>query len=176
MRSVLSLRSRTAGVTLIVCCVGRAGLALPDGDATAAKQDQEHTTLAAEPQHRLARLSKPPVIDGVLEDIWKEADVQSEFYEVAPMRNAPAELKTEAYLGYDDKNLYFAFRCHDPKPRAIRANSGRDKVFVDDLIGVYVDTFGNGVRAYEFLVNPRGAQMDALRTEGQPEDFLWDAA
>jgi hypothetical protein len=174
MRSFLSPRQRTVlGVTFIVC-MGRAALALPGDEETAAQPDPQRTTIAAEPRQRLVRLSKPPVIDGVLEDTWKEAKVEAEFYEVAPMKNVPAELKTEAYLGYDDKNFYFAFRCYDSNPKAIRANSGRDKVFIDDLIGVYVDTFGNGVRAYEFLVNPRGVQMDAMRTEGQPEDYLWD--
>jgi len=41
---------------------------------------------------------------------------------------------------------------------------------------VYLDTFGDSRHGYEFLVNARGIQMDAYRSEGQPEDFLWDAS
>jgi hypothetical protein len=137
-------------------------------------KDSAQPVLAKQTYH-IFRFSKPPAINGVLDDTWKQAEIPTEFYEVSPQRNKPSEVKTVGYLGYDDKNLYFALHCYDPHPKSVRASlTGRDKIIFDDYAGVYLDTFGDGRHAYEFMVNPRGVQLDAFRTEGQGEDFLWD--
>jgi hypothetical protein len=143
------------------------------GKATA--KAPEKPAASAQQTIHIKRFTKPPVMNGSLGPEWNDAQVPTEFFEVAPLGNAPAPVKTIAYLGYDAENLYFAFRCFDPHPGSIRAAlTGRDKITFDDFAGIYVDTRGDGRHAYEFTVNPRGVQMDAVRAEGQDEDFTWD--
>jgi hypothetical protein len=84
---------------------------------------------------RVERASEPPKIDGVLDDAaWAK---------VAPMPNdgwasynpnrgdkMPADYRTEVRIAYDDRNIYFAFKCFDNEPARIRTNvSKRDAAF-----------------------------------------------
>src|SRR5437588_664495 len=71
---------------------------------------------------KLPTFAKPPVIDGKLDDeVWKQAAVLRDFYQVQPGDNiAPSKL-TEVMLGRDAKFLYVAFHCFD-EPDKVRAN------------------------------------------------------
>ena len=143
--------------------------------ASATLNDSSKAESPAKQLVQIKRFAHAPVLDGNLGGDWSDAQVPADFFEVAPLGNVAPPVKTVAYLGYDSQNLYFAFHCFDPNPAAIRANlTERDHLNVDDFAGLYLDTFGDGHHAYEFMVNPRGVQMDAMRTEGQPEDFTWD--
>jgi hypothetical protein len=140
--------------------------------------------MAAEvPVHTIPRLSVPPKLDGVLDDpAWSEALSLSLAVEVNPGENVPALATTDCRLGYDDANLYLGCRCADPSPDAIRARlSDHDRAFQDDFVGMVIDTFDDGRRAYEFFVNPLGVQMDLVMddvsgNEDSSWDGLWDSA
>ncbi len=72
---------------------------------------------------------------------------------------------TEAYLGYDQKNLYVVFVCFDD-PGQVRARmSRREDVYDDDEVEVMLDTFHDRRRAYAFQTTPLGVQWDAIWTE-----------
>ena len=92
-----------------------------------------------------------------------------------PTDGAPISQRTEVYLGYDDKNLYSIFVCFDREPRKIRARlSRREDVLDDDTVEIMLDTFHDHRRAYAFIANPLGVQLDALWTEGQDFDPSFD--
>lgn len=92
-----------------------------------------------------------------------------------PTDGAPISQRTEIYLGYDDKNLYAIFVCFDREPRKIRARlSRREDVLDDDTVEIMLDTFHDHRRAYAFITNPLGVQLDALWTEGQDFDPSFD--
>lgn len=77
---------------------------------------------------------------------------------------------TEAYLGYDQKNLYVVFVCFDDA-RKVRARlSRREDVYDDDQVEVILDTFHDRRRAYAFQTTPLGVQWDAIWTEASRED------
>jgi|Deesub1362B_J571_1020462.scaffolds.fasta_scaffold01341_1 hypothetical protein len=126
---------------------------------------------------RLPELSQPPIIDGYLNDLcWKEAFKIEKFTQFEPKENSPPTEKTIAYLGFDRKNFYIAFRCFDSEPEKIRASlSKRDHIFLDDFVGFVLDTFNAKKRAFQFVVNPLGIQEDSIITE-EPlkEDLSWD--
>ena len=72
---------------------------------------------------------------------------------------------TEAYLGYDQGNLYVVFVCFDD-PRQVRARmSRREDIYDDDQVEVILDTFHDRRRAYAFQTTPLGVQWDAIWTE-----------
>ncbi len=132
-------------------------------------------------QFQVTRAGTPIKIDGVIdEDAWKTATVIDLPYEWYPGDNVTPPVKTQALVTYDGDNLYVAFRCQDPNPKAIRAHlMDRDQttLFVqDDHVGLQIDTFNDERRAFQFRVNPLGVQMDGVFSESTGvEDFSWDA-
>jgi hypothetical protein len=121
---------------------------------------------------RMVRFDKPPVIDGKLDDeVWQQAKLLKDFYQVQPGDNIAPSKPTEVMLGYDSKFLYVAFHCYD-EPDKVRANiPKRDNIFDDDYVGILFDTFNDHRKAYEFDFNPLGVQADGIWTDGQNEDF-----
>jgi hypothetical protein len=124
---------------------------------------------------RLVRFDKAPVIDGKLdEEIWKSAAVFKDFVQFRPVDLVAPSQATEVRIGYDSRFLYVGFRAYD-EPGKVRATiAKRDAVFDDDWVGIWLDTFNDGRRAYELIFNPFGVQADAIFTEGVNEDFSVD--
>ena len=124
---------------------------------------------------RVPQFTKAPVIDGKLDDeVWKEAAVLKDFYQIDPGENAPPSKPTEVLIGYDPKFLYVAFRAFD-EPEKIRSTvAKRDNIWQDDYVGFYLDTFNDQRRAFEMFFNPLGIQGDGVLTEGRGEDMSVD--
>jgi Domain of unknown function (DUF5916)/Carbohydrate family 9 binding domain-like len=77
---------------------------------------------------------------------------------------------TEAYLGYDQKNLYVVFVCFDDPEKVRGRLSPREDVYDDDQVEIILDTFHDRRRAYAFQTTPLGVQWDAIWTEASRED------
>jgi hypothetical protein len=124
---------------------------------------------------RIPRFDKPPVIDGKLDDeVWKQAVVLKDFYQISPGDNIKPSRPTEVLIGYDSKFLYFGFHAFD-EPDKVRATvAKRDNVFGEDNVRVFLDTFNDQRRAYLIGFNPLGIQQDGIFTEGQGTDFSVD--
>jgi hypothetical protein len=120
-------------------------------------------------------------IDGSLDDHgWQAAAFVTHFAERSPGDNTEPEVRTKAYITYDDHNLYAAFLCYDD-PKTVRATMcQRDQFNGDDNVALLVDTYGDAAWAYEFFVNPYGIQMDCLWSnvadEDEGVDFIWESA
>lgn len=99
----------------------------------------------------------------------------AQFTQKEPHDGAPASQRTEAYLGYTDKNFYAVFLAFDAEPAKLRARMlRRELIDDDDQIGVWLDTFHDHRHAYMFYVNPYGIQQDGLMAEGQGFDNSFD--
>lgn len=115
-----------------------------------------------------AEFSHPPKIDGLLENpLWEKATVIDQFTQYEPQEGAKPSEITRVFIGYDQNNLYVAFRCFDSDPQAIRAClTQRDRVMRDDTVTVYLDTFNDKKMAFVFQINPCGIQNDGVFVEG----------
>jgi hypothetical protein len=105
---------------------------------------------------RAVKAPAPPSLSPSLDDpTWSEGLVASGFVDFTALK--PAPLKTTAYLLYDDRTLFVAFRC-DQKgvPIVASQTSNYSAVTNDDHVTLWVDTSGNGSRVYSFTVTPRG--------------------
>ena len=73
-------------------------------------------------------------------------------------------------------HLYIAVRCFDATPHGILAPSlQRDASFdSDDLVRIALDSFHRERDGYLFIVNPAGAQADAIFARFGVSDFNWD--
>ena len=118
------------------------------------------------------------IIDGVIdEDAWRDATRIDIDTETRPGENLPARVKTTAYIVENGESLFVAFDAEDPEPKSIRAFlRDRDSAYNDDFVGIVVDTYGDGRRAFQFFANPLGVQMDMTNDDiSGNEDDSWDA-
>ena len=117
----------------------------------------------------------PVTIDGRLDEkIWTEAAVFNDFYQTSPGDNIEPSKPTEAYMVWDEKHLYIAFRCWDDKDKIRATVARRDSVFGEDNVRVWLDTYNDQRRAYILGFNPFGIQADGIFTEGRGSDFSID--
>lgn len=101
----------------------------------------------------------------------------TDFIQNQPSDGKPATERTDAYLGYDESNLYVVLVCFDSR-HAVQADLTRREPSTpfdsDDYVEVVLDTFQDKRHAFIFDINPRGVQADGLWTEGQGTDYSWD--
>jgi len=125
----------------------------------------------------IPKISTPIVIDGRLdEEAWKTAAVFKDFYQTGPGYNTEPSKPTEAYMMYDEHNLYVGFKCWDDKDKIRATVAKRDDVFGEDNVRIWLDTYDDQRRAYVLGFNPLGIQQDGIYTEGSQNgaDFTVD--
>ena len=84
------------------------------------------------------RTEKAPVMDGTLRDpVWKKAAIADKWI---AWLGGDAYLKSNAYLLYDDKNLYVGFECFDAKDyKVTRVCKDKDgQVYLDDSVELFI--------------------------------------
>ncbi len=112
------------------------------------------------PQASATRADAPIVVDGDLsEAVWQQAKpVELAFTNTAQ----PAPVSTQAWLAYDDTNLYAAFRCGETTMSSVLAtDTKRDgPVFYDDSVEMFIDPEGIGKIYYHLSANTLGTQFD----------------
>ncbi len=125
----------------------------------------------------IPRVTRPPTLDDFLKGTPREAEkVVTDFLQREPGDGTPASQKTTAYQSYDATHLYVVFVCDDTERDKVRARlTRREDITSDEVVGVLLDTFHDRRRAYEFFSNPLGVQLDGIATEGQNDDFSFDA-
>lgn len=121
------------------------------------------------------RFAQAPVIDGRLDDaVYKNIPQYTPFVEVGNYQYSRfARDNTVLYMGYDDKNLYAAFKCYqeclDPVRNQLdlfkNSISVRDGAVVkDDCVRLFISKGGDSDPVYEFTVNSLGTLKDAKCT------------
>ena len=134
-------------------------------------------------KYRVAAIKIERNIDltGKMSDpLWFTASPVSIDYEVQPGENIPAKQRTSVYVLYNSAYIYFGFVCHDSNPKEIRAHvTDRDKMYDDDFVGIFLDTYGQMQSSYEIMANPFGIQFDATKTNDNEDasfDAVWKSA
>jgi hypothetical protein len=135
------------------------------------------------PTLTIPRLAHGPVLEDFL-TMQPQGDVATHMAKVSgfvqrnPYDGEYASQETDAYLGYDQKNIYVVFVCFDD-PKKVRARmSRREDITDDDEVAVLLDTFHDRRRAYEFQTSPLGIQWDAIYTEATRDEVggNWDTS
>src|SRR5579863_7510883 len=87
-----------------------------------------------------------------------------------------APLATTAYMLYDARNLYVAFKAEQPGV-PIAANQPTNNVGfgLDDFVGIGIDTSGNGTTVYYFETTPRGTRYQQA-SESSRYSPVWRSA
>ena len=104
------------------------------------------------------RTTQSVKIDGLITDAaWKDAALMTDLVEFRPKMGAVEahEVRTEAYLMYDDEGIYFGGYCYErTKDSIARELSGRDGFGTNDYIGIIFDTYYDKLNGFEYFVTP----------------------
>lgn len=119
------------------------------------------------------------VIDGnISEEVWKEAGLADNFTEISPGDNIKPEVETKVRIFYDENYLYLAFTCYENDMKSVRASmADRDRMYGDDWVGPFIDTYSDFKQAFELYSNPKGIQGDLLWTPNNEDsnyDMIYD--
>ena len=131
-----------------------------------------------QPSFQPVYLEVMPVIDGqISESEWGLPDSIRSFTQLEPIRGEAASRETSVYIGQDEKNIYFAFRCYtENRDEIVGKIQRRDQVDdSDDVVAILLDTYNDNQNAYLFMVNPIGTLTDTKVTDdGKNLDYFWD--
>ena len=132
---------------------------------------------------RAVRLIEGIQVDGELdESVYQEVTAITGLVQLLPVAGAPATEKTEAWVMFDDTNVYVSARIWDSAPESqwVANEMRRDtsQLRQNDTFGVFFDTFYDRRNGYNFYTNPLGARADSQFTnEGNPNgdwNPVWD--
>ncbi len=126
-------------------------------------------TASGETVVRANRTRVPIRIDGRLDDAaYREVAPITSFIQQEPVEGAAVTERTEAWVLFDDDNIYLACRCWDTHPENIISKEMRrdslNQRFHDNF-GVVLDTFHDKRNSFLFSLTPSGGFTDALTTD-----------
>ena len=132
---------------------------------------------------RAIKLAQGIQLDGQLDEpVYHTVPAISGFIQQVPVEGAPATERTEAWIMFDDTNVYVSARVWDSAPeREWVANEMRrdtNQLRQNDTFTVFFDTFYDRRNGFNFYTNPLGARTDSQFTnEGNPNNDwnpVWD--
>ncbi len=149
----------------------------PVAPAVMTRDEQGRTTV------RAIRLDAAIRLDGVLDEpVYAAVPAVTGFIQQVPDIGAPATERTEAWVLFDETNVYVSARVWDsaPESRWVANEMRRDtnQLRQNDTFTVFFDTFYDRRNGFNFYTNPLGARADQQFTnEGNPNgdwNPVWD--
>ena len=141
-------------------------------------QSKTDSAFLARKTIQAVRISKPPKIDGKLDEpFWKTIPVAGDFVEYSPRNGNIPPYKTEVRFAYDDIALYVGGIMYDRYPDSIFRQLGRRDMLdqlANDYLSIDVLPYDDEMNMYEFKVNPAGVQNDC-KYSMVGQDISWDA-
>ncbi|HEY7819998.1 MAG TPA: carbohydrate binding family 9 domain-containing protein, partial [Vicinamibacteria bacterium] len=128
---------------------------------------------------RATRIAEPLILDGKLdESVYSQVPAASDFVQQEPHEGEPATERTEAWVFFDDENIYVSARCWDSHPEKMVVNEMRRdnfNIFQNENVTLVFDTFYDRRNGFFFQTNPLGALRDqAVGDEGQVNNQDWN--
>lgn len=127
-------------------------------------------------RYNITKTDQTIEVDGLdNEEIWKQANVATDFHMIWPMDTSMANLKTEVKMMYDDKNIYLFAKNFMPTRKYTVESLRRDWNFVkNDNFEFVIDTYNDITNGFIFGVNSAGAQLESQQYDGGPTNPNWD--
>ncbi len=128
---------------------------------------------------RAVRVAQPITLDGrVDEEVYKTIPAMSGFIQQEPREGEPATERTDAWILFDDDNLYISAVCWDSQPERMISNELRrdnGNITQNENFVVDIDTFLDRRNGFFFETNPLGAVRDGLVVNERDANFDWNA-
>jgi hypothetical protein len=127
---------------------------------------------------RAVRVSSPIRVDGRLDEpAYETTEAVGDFLQQEPDEGKPATERTEAWVFFDDRNIYVSARCWDSHPERMVANEMRrdtNQLRQNDTFAVLFDTFHDRRNGFLFYANPIGGFADSQITDENPPNVDWN--
>ena len=128
---------------------------------------------------RAVRLTAPLRLDGVLDErVYDDVQALSDFIQQEPNEGVLATEKTEAWVLFDDDNIYVSARCWDSAPESlwIVNEMRRDSANILQNEGIHIsfDTFYDRRNGVVFAVTPIGGRIDGQTTDERNWNGDWN--
>jgi hypothetical protein len=118
---------------------------------------------------RATRLTQPMELDGRLaEEVYAQIEPITEFIQSTPVEGLPTTERTEAWVFFDDENVYVTCRCWMSELDRIVANDMRrdsGNLSNHDHFAVHLDTFNDRRNGFQFYVTAAGGMRDGIVTD-----------
>jgi hypothetical protein len=132
---------------------------------------------------RAVRIERPLTIDGQLDEEWYRTIPPIDgFVQSEPQEKEPASEPTEAWILFDDDNLYVAARNYERQPERMVINELRhdsSNLIQNEHFAITLDTFYDKRNGTLFIVNALGGMLEeAFFDERNPNrdwNTVWDA-
>ena len=156
-----------------------------DGPAPPVAPDTVARDAAGRATVRAVRLSAPLRLDGVLDDgIYETVPSIEGFVQQLPIEGAPTTERTEAWVFFDDENVYVAARLWSEAPESewIANEMQRDsfQIINNDYFSDGIDTFYDRRNGFAFMITPIGGFFDyEITDEGNPNNDwnpIWNSS
>ena len=130
------------------------------------------------PTVRAYRVSQPMRIDGKLDEpVYASTPPITGFVQQEPDEFKPATEKTEAWIFFDNENIYVSARNWESHPERRVANEMRRdtaQLRQNDTFAVLFDTFHDKRNGYIFYANAIGGMSDSQVTDEGPPNTDWN--
>ena len=132
-------------------------------------QDSEYTL-------RISHTETPVKLDGELDEaIWQNAAVITDFRRQFPVDTGLASARTEVRMSFDDRNLYIAAVCWQPRGDYTIQSLKRDfAAGTSDVLNLLLSPSKDGLNGFLFGVSPLNVQREALIDNGTTQSYEWD--
>ena len=124
----------------------------------------------------IRKTSGPIQLDGVLDEAaWQTATVAKTFRKQFPVDTGLATLQTTVRMTFDDKFLYVAAVCYEPRADYTIQSFKRDfQPGTSDVLNFLFDPSKDGLNGFLFGVSPLNVQREALIDNGTNQSYDWD--
>ena len=117
-------------------------------------------------------------IDGKIDEpLWQTLPVVDDFHTSEPDTGVEPELATRLRVFYTEQGIYASWDMDQPRDRLVQWISSRDQVQLNrDHIGLMLDTSGEGLYGYWFMVALGGSTADGTVLPERRVTPNWDGA
>jgi hypothetical protein len=168
----MSIRARALGA----CCLcAAAAVSAAHAQPRVVQSPRVAAPAPSVPAHRV---SSPMTLDGSLDEaVYASTPAIGGFVQQEPNEFQPATEKTEAWIFFDDRNIYVSARCFESEPARRVANEMRrdtNQLRQNDTFAVLFDTFHDRRNGYLFYANSIGGFADSQITDEGPPNVDWN--
>lgn len=123
---------------------------------------------------KLKKVSQAVKIDGIIDDVWAEADSASDFFELQPYYGKTPDRRTVAKVLTTTEALYCLIVGYDSREN-IQKTTGTLDEGGGDIVSIMLDTFEDKKTAYKFAVTASGVRQDCrMLDDARNRDYGWD--
>ncbi|MBS3764475.1 MAG: carbohydrate-binding family 9-like protein [Planctomycetes bacterium] len=154
--------------------LGAVGLCAGGCGVVEKKKESEIDIVQHRAYYACPRNTKPIVIDGKLdEEAWGGAEAIGEF-SLPPQHRSPVHA-TRAWMTWDTRAIYLAFKVVDPDIKAVHTERDSD-TYRDDVVEFFFTADPRRKRYYNFEFNPLGVFKDEYHTPARRFQTDWNCS